>query len=342
VIRAWLPVALLALLTAAAGAGAQQLPLEIETPPSLEPIAARIREIDRDRLIDALDRAGLAAPPHVRITLIPEDHARARATPSWIVAQASGSRDIVIFPARIGSYPHDSLDSVVRHEIVHLALFVRAGGRPLPRWFHEGVAVSVEEGWGLGGQLRLMVAAASDPSLTDLSRLFASDAQPENASAYLLATALVSDVRRRHGAAVPGAIASRVAGGMPFRESFAAETGESPEMAANHAWAAYRRWVNWIPVLTDGSALWLGILVLAMIAFIASLRRRARQRRRWDEEDDQSDFLGDDQDGAEARTNRARMDQQKTDGALGDPRAGAVGRRSGDVPGRITLPGSSR
>jgi hypothetical protein len=285
VTRAWLPAALLALLTVAGAATPQQLPFEIEAPASLEPVAADIRDIDRDRLIGALGRAGLAAPREVRITLIPEDHARARATPSWIVAQASGSRDIVIFPARIGSYPHDSLDSVVRHEIVHLALFVEAGGRPLPRWFHEGVAVSVEAGWGLGSQLRLMIAAAGDPSLTDLSRLFASETQPENTSAYLLAAALISDVRGRHGAAAPGAIASRVARGAPFREAFAAETGESPEAAANRAWGAYRRWVSWIPVITGGTALWLGILLLAMIAFIASLRRRARQRRRWEEED---------------------------------------------------------
>ena len=282
--RAWVSAALLVWL-AAAGA-AQPLPLEITAPPSLEPVAAHIRDIDRERLIAALRRAGLAPPRDARITLIPDDDARARATPHWIAAQASGSRDIVIFPARIGSYPHDSLESVVRHEIVHLALFIAAAGRPLPRWFHEGVAVSVEEGWGFGGQLRLMVAAARDPSLTDLSRLFASDSQPENASAYLLAAALVSDIRARHGAAAPGAIASRVARGAPFREAFVAETGESPEAAASHAWRAYRRWVSWIPVLTGGTGMWLGILLLAGIAFIASLRRRARQRRRWDEEDD--------------------------------------------------------
>jgi hypothetical protein len=282
--RLW-PSAVLVIWLAAAG-GAQSLPLEIHAPPSLEPVAGHIRGIDRERLIAALGRAGLAPPRDARITLIPEDSARARATPQWIAAQASGSRDIVIFPARIGSYPHDSLESVVRHEIVHLSLFVAADGRPLPRWFHEGVAVSVEEGWGLGGQMRLMVAAARDPSLTDLSRLFASEAQPENASAYLLAASLVSDIRARHGAAVPGAIAARVARGVPFREAFVAETGEPPEAAASHAWGVYRRWVSWIPVLTGGTGMWLGILLLAAVAFIASLRRRARQRRRWDEEEE--------------------------------------------------------
>jgi hypothetical protein len=277
---------LLLLLVAVAGsAGAQELRLVVEAPPSLEPVATRIREIDVARLGDAVGRAGLAVPPEARIALLLEDHARARAAPAWVVAQASGFRDIVIFPARVGTYPHDSLESVVWHEVVHLAVSIQAGGRPLPRWFHEGVAVSVEEGWGLGGQLRLILAAFDDPGLADLDRLFATDAQPENASAYLLAAALVDEVRRRHGAAVPGAIAARVATGMPFSQAFALVTGERPEEAADRAWGAYRRWTSWIPVVTSASAVWLGILAIAFVAFLASRRTRARRRRQWDEEE---------------------------------------------------------
>jgi hypothetical protein len=62
-------------------------------------------------------------------------------------------------------------------------------------------------------------------------------------------------------------------------------TGEVPETSADRAWASYRRWASWIPVLTGGGFLWLVILLLAGLAFAASLRRRARHRRRWDEEE---------------------------------------------------------
>lgn len=263
---------------------AQPPALNVEAPASLEAVARRIRNLDRTRLDGALMRAGLEAPPEVRITLLPEEHVHARATPSWIAGQAFGSREIVIFPARVGAYPHDSLETVVWHELVHLALSARAGERPLPRWFHEGVAMSVEAGWGLGSQVRLLLAAAGNPSLTDMNRLFSSDSQPQNATAYLLAAALVSDIRRRHGAAVPGAIAARVGLGAPFREAFAAETGELPEVVATRAWAPYRQWATWIPVVTGGSFVWLGIMLLAGVAFIASVRKRLRQRRAWDDE----------------------------------------------------------
>lgn len=280
-IPAWLGAA--ALVAATAAGGTADLQLRVEAPPALEPVATRIRGFDHARLVEALVRAGLEPPRGARITLVPEGHPRALAAPPWVVAQASGLHEIVIFPARIGAYPHDSLESVVWHEVVHLALAARAGGRPLPRWFHEGVAMSVE-GWGLGGRARLLAAAFGDPSIADVNRLFASDRGPESATAYLRAAALVTDVRRRHGDAVPGAIAGRVALGAPFDMAFAAQTGTMPDAAANRAWAAYRRWAEWVPLLTSGTFVWFGILLVAFAAFAAQMRRRIRQRRQWEEE----------------------------------------------------------
>jgi hypothetical protein len=95
------------------------------------------------------------------------------------VGRAFGAEQIEIFPDRVSSYPHDSLESVVRHEIAHLALAARAGGRPLPRWFHEGVAVSVDRSWNVGTHLRLLLAALHRPAIADVARLFASTARPD-------------------------------------------------------------------------------------------------------------------------------------------------------------------
>lgn len=58
-----------------------------------------------------------------------------------------------------------------------------------------------------------------------------------------------------------------------------------PDEAAARAWQRYRRWTSWIPVVTSGSALWIGILALAFIAFMSTLRKRARRRRQRDEEE---------------------------------------------------------
>lgn len=278
-------VALLSLI-AALPVSAHAWELTIEAPPSLAGAAAQLERADPGRLEQALQRAGLAVPAAVRVALITEDDERARATPAWIVGQAFGSGDVAIFPARVTSYPYSSLESVLWHEVAHVALVARADGRSLPRWFHEGVAVSVATGWRVVDDLQLLLAAGRGPAIADLTRLFESAARPDTAEAYRLATVLVDDLRRRHGAAVPGAIAGRVAQGVAFARAFEMETGETPDQAAAQAWATYRTLAVWVPFLTSRAAVWPLIACLAVVAFFVRLRRRARRRRQWDEDDD--------------------------------------------------------
>ncbi len=262
--------------------------LIVDAPPSLGSTAARIRAIDRQNLEAALENAGLAAPAAVDVTLVPESDPIAVRAPRWIVGRAFGVRTIVIFPQRVTRYPYDSLEAVLRHEVVHLALSLRAGEQPLPRWFHEGVATSVEAGWGMTDQLRLLIAALGEPTVDAVAGLFRSEAQPDTELAYLLSAALVNDVRERHGSDVPGRVAARVAAGIPFPAAFAAETGETPDAAATIAWRAYRNWSRWVPTLASASAVWSFILVLAMIAFVARRRRRSQLRKQWAEDGEES------------------------------------------------------
>ena len=42
-----------------------------------------------------------------------------------------------------------TLEDVLRHEVAHVLISRAAGGRAVPRWFHEGVAMSVDAGWDL-------------------------------------------------------------------------------------------------------------------------------------------------------------------------------------------------
>jgi hypothetical protein len=265
-------------------AAAAEWTMTVVAPASLEPAARRIRQLDAQPIAEVLQQAGLELPGRVHVTLVSADDPGTSDIPAWFAGFASGVSDIVIFPNRVGSYPYDSLESVLRHELVHLALNARAGGRPLPRWFHEGVAVSVESGRRIGDRFLLTVAAFSGPPLDDVTRLFASNARPDTAEAYLLAAALVDDLRRVHGAALPGRVAARVAAGVPFARAFELETGETPALAADRAWRSYRRWTRWLPIVTSASALWGLILALAFVAFFVRLSKRARRRRQWDDE----------------------------------------------------------
>ncbi len=264
---------------------AQTWNLHVEAPPELAASARAIEQIDPAPQTQALERAGLRTPETVHVVLVANDDRRAERIAPWIVGQAFGASDLVIFPERVSSYPYDSLETVFRHEVVHLALSSAAGDGGLPRWFHEGVATSIESDWGIDDSVRLLLAAASGPDVAEVSRLFRSDSRPETTTAYLLAAALVGDVRRRHGPDLPGLIAGDVASGVPFEVAFAERAGETPDEAAATAWATYRRLSTWLPFVTGGNAVWTLILGLSFLAFVVRLRQRASRRRQWDEEE---------------------------------------------------------
>lgn len=275
----------------AGASAAKAAALTIDAPPALASAAERIRNVDLVQLEREMTRAGLSLPEAMHVTLIADDDPLARDVPRWVVGLAAGQRDIVIFPQRVLPYPYDSVESVLRHEITHLALSTRAGGQNLPRWFHEGVAMSVDQDWGIGGQFRLLFEMARNPGVDDVARLFASTTQPDSALAYALSAALVADVQRRHGPDMPGKVAARVAEGVPFARAFAIETGETPDEAAARAWRIYRRWTNWVPPLTSGSAIWTAIMVIAGAAYVAVWRKRRSRRRKWDAEEAEEEGL---------------------------------------------------
>ena len=282
--RVWLAIALGAWLVpapAAVGAG-----LAVDAPVQLASAAARVRGIELGALRQVLAAAGLAMPDTISIALVTEADARGAQLPVWVVGLARGTGEIVIVPERVGAYPYGSLESVVQHEIVHLALNVRAAERRLPRWFHEGVATALESGWATRDELRLVLAALAQPSLADIRRLFESDVHHDNAHAYRLSAALVDHIRQRHGSQVVGAIAARVADGAAFDAAFESVTGEAVAVAAGRAWRAHRTLSRVMLVASSPSAAWTLILALAAIAFVARLRRRRDQRRRWDDEEE--------------------------------------------------------
>ena len=254
-------------------------------PSSPKAAASKIRAIDLTRLAADFGRIGLELPARLEVVLIPEHDERSRGVPSWIVGLAPAPELIVIFHERVLPYPYDSIESVFRHEVAHLALSARAGGQPLPRWLHEGVAMSVDRGWDTAGRLRLLIEMTGSPATADVTRLFASGAQPDTARAYGLSAALVADLQRRHGADVSARIASRVASGLPFSRAFELITSETPDEAAERAWRGYRRWIMWVSALTSETAIWGVITTLAIAAAVVAARRRARRRRQWDEAD---------------------------------------------------------
>lgn len=278
----------LALILSRQAATASEAPrLVVEAPARYEGLARELEALPGERLEAVTRLVGLTDPgPPIRVLLAPEGSDLAQ-VPAWVAGYARGNEGmVVLLPARTPSYPDSSFEDLLRHEVAHVLVDRAARGRPLPRWFHEGVAMIAGGSWGLEDRSYVAFAllTESDVSLTELDRRF-SRGQGEVNKAYAVAGDFVRGLFEEHGPEVAADILAGVRHGLTFDEAFAHATGTS--LAAAEA-AFHRRqsiWYRWVPILTSSVTLWLAITLLALVAIRRRRVRDAAKLKRWEEEE---------------------------------------------------------
>lgn len=280
---------LLFLCSFALAASAQRL--TVEAPASLEPLAGRLRSLDPAKIEGAARLVGLDPSDEsgspIRVVLAPEGSPQALGAPPWVAGYALPDQGVVVLlPARTPSFPDSSIEDLLRHEVAHVLVGRAAGHRPLPRWFHEGVAMIAGLAWGLEEQSRLAVTLLSggEVPLAEVDDRF-SGGVGEVRSAYALSGAFVRDLLRNHGQEVIGAILSGVSGGLPFEEAFAQATGTTLFEAERDFWERQTFWYRWVPFLTSSAVLWIAITLLALWAMKRRRRRDAERLAAWEAEE---------------------------------------------------------
>jgi hypothetical protein len=267
------------------------LNIVIDAPPELASIRARLQSIDPARFTGIAELAGLTgAGPLIRVILSPETSDFARSTPPWVAGFAIGESGLVVlFPSRSPTYPDATLEDVLRHEVAHVFISRASGGRPVPRWFNEGLAMAVERQRRFADQTQLLyqLAAGSRTDLATLDRLF-SGGQNDQIRAYALAGAMVHDFLEQYGPAAPRQILARVARGESFDAAFAAVTGSTLDRLDTEFWDRQRIWTTWIPIVASSTTLWLAITFLALLAIYMRRRRNREIEARWEDEDDEN------------------------------------------------------
>ncbi len=283
-----LALAILAPLTSRSASEPPLPELAIEAPAELEPAASRIRALDPRRLASIVRITGVeSAGEPIRVILAPEDSDAARSAPPWVSGWAYGSLGtVVLLPERTPSYPDSSLEELLRHEIAHVLIARAAGGREVPRWFNEGLAMAAAEVWSLDDRSRVTLAslAGGATPLAELDRLFGGD-RGEVARAYALSGAFVQDMLRAYGPAAPAGILSRLAIGQPFDEAFVRSTGWTLERAEEAFRRRWSIWYRWVPALSSSLTLWLAITLLALWAGRRRRARAAALEAQWEEEE---------------------------------------------------------
>jgi hypothetical protein len=251
--------------------------LVFEPQPGLPRSANRLAEGPRPWIPSVMDLVGLDAPgPAIRVILAPESSPLAREAPAWVTGYTDGvSNTVVLLAERTPSYPDGGLEEVLAHEVAHVLIHRAAGGRRVPRWFDEGLAMLAARPWRWRDQTELAVGLLSGPRvpLWKLDDLFRGD-RHEVERGYALSGTLVQDLLERYGPAVPRIVLARLAQGDPFDQAVRGATGATLIDVGEAFWERQGTLKRWIPILTSTAALWFGISVLAIVAAIRKRRRR--------------------------------------------------------------------
>ena len=259
-----------------AGAFAQPLRLEIEDRRGAAPRGS-VLPAEHPWIPDVMSLVGIDGPgPPVRVLLVPESSPIARGVPAWIAGFAEGTETVVLLPERTPVYPDGGLEEVLAHEVAHVLIARASGGHPVPRWFHEGIAMVAGRSWGLKDrtQLALDLLVGGKVPLPRLDGMFRGE-DAEVRRAYALAGGLVQELLERYGTGLPRALLSRMARGERFEEAFRQTTGATLLDVDEIFLARQTLFRRWLPVVTSGAALWFGITVMALVA---SWKRRRRHR----------------------------------------------------------------
>ena len=269
--------------------GQRRVPeLVIDGDDSMSSVAEQIRGLDHRRLTNVMTLTGLVDPgPAIRVLLLPEESAIARETPAWVAGFAETRVDVVVlFPARIGSYPYDSIEKVLHHEVAHVLTGRAAGGAPVPRWFNEGLASAAERGWRLEARTRFGVEMllGHRPTEIEFEGLFGGGPR-DVARAYVLADALVRDLLATYGPSVPAQILARMAEGQSFERALYTVTTMSVGDVMGDFWRRHQIWESWIGFFGHPFTIWSLTTVLALAAIWRHRRRRAQRRLLWELEE---------------------------------------------------------
>ncbi|MCU0665347.1 MAG: hypothetical protein MUC50_23855 [Myxococcota bacterium] len=212
--------------------------------------------------------------------------------PQWAGAYAIPSIPLVVVALRHSSgAPTLELGVSLAHELSHVAMHQKLGGKPVPRWFSEGVAIQQSEAFPIERYLVLLSALRAG-RLMPLSHL---ERYPVHAGhvnlAYAQAADFVGFLLRREGFMGIRHAIRRYAGGDTFAQAMAtAFHADIPVLE--------RQWIKglpttatWIQLLTGDGLLWGFASLLLVLAYLGARKRHRLAMARLAAEDELSDIM---------------------------------------------------
>lgn len=208
--------------------------------------------------------------------------ADATGVPVWAAGVAHSESGEIMIAQHAPDGSRTDLDSLLRHELAHVALHRATAGQEVPRWFHEGIAESFGNGVDLL-RSQTLAGAIFGPGVPPLEQLDdnirGSDAIAATVG-YAAARDFVNYLRDRD--AGDGARLRQVLTELSHGRSFDAAVVKVYGKTLSELDAEWRSGLtgrySWFPVISSGG---LPLAVLSPLMVVAMIRRRRLLRDGW-------------------------------------------------------------
>jgi len=252
--------------------------------------AARILEVAVSRGSAVAHSAGLVELGPVTIYVASTgDEFRALTyggVPDWGAGCAFPDRGVIVLrnPVTVPDPLH--MEDVVVHEIGHVAAGRVLSGVHVPRWFHEGIAMTLAGEWRLPRSSVLAGASASG-GLIPLDELAV--AFPTGAADAMLAYSesfyAVGFLMEEAGPATPAEVLFGIAAAGSFEKGVEALSGRALQVFERDALASFRGRFGWGVFLSRWNVMFVVLAVLLLAGGAVRLARSRQLLREWELEE---------------------------------------------------------
>lgn len=255
---------------------------------------AQIRELQttaRQSWQQVTSELGVSLPPNltIRVGRNPDEMQSLATQVGRLPAYASGvalpERGLIFLTLTAPeSWELVDVHSVLTHEMSHVALHRAVNGRPLPRWFVEGLAIDQAQERSLA-RIRTLWEGTVAGNLIALNRI--SDAFPSQHHGVNLAYAQSADFvrylkRGTHGPLRLSRVIAAVAQGSSFEDAVL-EFYRTPLSTLEREWREHltQRFSQWPLLLTGLTGVWFLLAVLLVVAYVRARKKHHRTLERW-------------------------------------------------------------
>jgi LPXTG-motif cell wall-anchored protein len=206
--------------------------------------------------------------------------------PDWGVGVAIQSKNLIVILVPFSEKFNISFHEVLRHELAHMALFVRTGGRRVPRFMHEGFAMTFAHQWSFDDDL-LLAKAKYTGSLFSLKQiesvnmLNSAQARLAYAQSFQAVKYIIETFGYNTFQELLNGFSQGLNRDMVFQQVLGTNFDGFDKMFAQYISKRY----HWIMIFTDPTLLWIGLALIVIIGFLLVRKRRSDTYKKWEEEE---------------------------------------------------------